>query len=131
MQANFAAYLQALIAENTSRAGQQPPLPALNVADVDIAGGGDGHTFVVRILLTTNASAGGSDGWAANDLADVMVNFWMGASAEALADYQEGALAALTAGTQDVQQIAVGCAGSAKGTRFMAFIGGVRQSPSA
>ena len=46
----------------------------------------------------------------------------MGANAEALESYQEGAIAALVLGGTPQTNIAVGLAGAAKGTRFMAFI---------
>ena len=63
MQSLFATYLIALIVANSV-----PMAPQLNIIDMDIAGGGDGHTFVVRILVST---ATPSVGWMSNVLAQV------------------------------------------------------------
>lgn len=122
MQAKFAEYITALIAENS--AGRETPL---NVADIAIAGGGDGHTFVLSITVTTATSA--TTGWAAASLTDVLGVFWMGADENALADYAEPALAQLLASGNSLTNIAAGIAGASKGTRFMAFMAGVDAGP--
>lgn len=119
MEALFAQYLQNLIAENVARVAHS--LSELNVADVDIAGGGDGHTFVVRILVT---SAAIPVGWSAGSFSNVQGRFWMGSDAEALGDYQEAAIASLTPTGFTLGSVAVGCSGASKGTRFMAFMAG-------
>ena len=113
MEKLFAQFLTDLIAENQ---GLQVPL---GVADMDIAGGGDGHTFVVR-LLVTNAPTG--TGWNSTVLTNVKGRFWMGADAEALQEYQEAAIASLKKANSSTINVAVGLAGAAKGTRFMAFM---------
>jgi hypothetical protein len=115
MEQLFAQYLTDLIAENV---GRQTPL---NVLDMDIAGGGDGHTFVVRILVSSTAPTVTNTGWLAAELVDVRGRFWLGANAEALEAYQEAAIAALR-GSDDIVGVAVGLAGATKGTRFMAFM---------
>jgi len=120
MEKLFAQYILDLIAENAARVAHGQP--ELNVADLDIAGGGDGHTFVVRILVT---SAQPPLGWAAGALTNVQARFWMGSDAEALQDYQEAAIASLTPTGFVLSSIAVGLSGAAKGTRFMAFMAGV------
>ena len=51
MEKLFARYITGLMAENAARVAAQK-LP-FNIAQIDIAGGGDGHTFVVTILKTT------------------------------------------------------------------------------
>lgn len=117
MQTKFAEYITALIAENDQRGESN----ALGIVDMDIAGGGDGHTFVVRILVSDSTDVV----WAAGALSSVLGVFWMGADAEALADYQEGALASLSTQAPNLIDVAVGLAGGSKGTRFMAFMAGV------
>jgi len=115
MEKLFAQYVAGLVAENV-------PLPTnqkRNVIDMDISGGGDGHTFVVRILVSTTSNAATS--WSYNVLPGVKGSFWMGSDAEALSDYQEAAIAALRM-NNSIESIAVGLAGAAKGTRFMAFM---------
>jgi hypothetical protein len=121
MQAKFAEYITALIAENS---GRQTPL---NVVDIAIAGGGDGHTFVLSSTVSTVTSA--TTGWVAASLVDVKGVFWMGADENALADYSEPALVQLLASGNTFQNIASGIAGAAKGTRFMAFMAGVDAGP--
>ena len=115
MEGLFASYMQNLIAENAARA--QGGKPLLNVVDIGIDGGGD--TFIVRILVTTAAAA---LGWAASVLPTVQARFWMGGDAEALGDYQEAAIASLRKQGYDLEDVAAGLAGAAKGARFMAFI---------
>lgn len=117
MEALFEKYINDLIAENVVRAAAQQS--QLNVADMDIAGGGDGYTFVVRVLVTTATPA---LGWVSGVLGAVEGRFWMGSDAEALQDYQEAAIASLLPVGSDLNDIAVGHAGAAKGTRFMAFM---------
>lgn len=119
MEKLFAQYILDLIAENAARVGHGQP--ELNVADMDIAGGGDGHTFVVRILLT---SATPTLGWVSGALSNVQGRFWMGSDAESLQDYQEAAIASLSPTGFVLSNIAVGLSGSSKGTRFMAFMVG-------
>jgi hypothetical protein len=114
MEAAFTAAIAAIVAANA-----KPLAPQLNVVDVDIAGGGDGHTFVVRFLLSTAPAA---LSWTPTVLPKVRGRFWMGSDAEALEAYQEAAIASLRSGTTQIDKIAVGLAGAAKGTRFMAFI---------
>jgi hypothetical protein len=120
-------FLQKLLDIQAEQAG-------LNVLDVDIAGGGDGHTFVVRLLVSqalpttwTATSPSGSviSGWTQANLSNVKAAFWMGSDAEALESYQEAAIASIRLPNSDLQQVAVGHAGAAKGTRFMAFMAGV------
>jgi len=123
MEVLFAGYIAGLIAENVARAQAQQS--ALNVADVDIAGGGDGSTFVLRILVTTVLA---DTNWADTDLPAVQGRFWMGSDAEALADYQEAAIASLIDAGTGINTVAVGHAGSSKGTRFMAFMAAVIES---
>ena len=126
MEGLFAKYISDLMAENATRAAAQK-LP-FNIAQIDIAGGGDGHTFVVTILKTTATIQVSPDvviGWAADSLVAARAVFWMGANADALTDYSENALVALQKGTEDVTDFFVGLAGSAKGTRFMGFAAGL------
>jgi hypothetical protein len=118
MEDLFTKYIAALYAESIAEDEDR------NVVDIDIAGGGDGHTFVVRILVI---EASGSTMWNTSQLLNVRGRFWMGSDAEALESYQEAALASLIAASPDgpVTSVAVGLAGAAKGTRFMAFVAGV------
>lgn len=128
MESLFAKFLSELLAENAVRVSQQK-LP-FNIADIDISGGGDGHTFVVRILKTTatvEVQPGIFCGWQSTELADARAVFWVGADADALTDYAESALAALQKGTEDIQNFFVGMAGAAKGTRFMGFAAAVAE----
>jgi len=121
MQKLFDKYMVDLAAEN---GGRETPF---NIVDIDISGAGDGFTFVLRILLSTTTNA---TGWTDSniDSGSVAARFWMGSDAEALSDYQEAAIASLLAPpapSSTLGNIAVGLAGGSKGTRFMAFLGGV------
>jgi len=118
MEDLFTKYIAALDAAN----GPLPTPERLGVLDVDIAGGGDGHTFVLRILVSAATSMAG---WSPTQLPNVNGRFWMGSDAEALEAYQEAAIASLLAITGVATNVAVGTAGAAKGTRFMAFIAAV------
>jgi len=122
MQTRFLGFLSALAIENVARVQQQ--LTPFNVIDVDIAGGGDGHTFVVKFLLSTQLTGQGWDG--DDDLDGVGVACWMASDEQGLAARQGAAIALLKNGFADVTNVAVGFAGAAKGTRFMAFIAGVQ-----
>jgi len=117
MEDLFTKYIAALVAANAV-----PQAVQLGILDVDIAGGGDGHTFVLRILVSEATSMAG---WSPTQLPNVVGKFWMGSDAEALESYQEAALASLLAVTGAATNVAVGTAGAAKGTRFMAFIAAV------
>jgi hypothetical protein len=117
MEDLFTKYIAALDAANNV-----PSNPQLGILDVDIAGGGDGHTFVLRILVSEAVSMAG---WSVAQLPNVNGRFWMGSDAEALEAYQEAAIASLLAITGVATNVAVGTAGAAKGTRFMAFIAAV------
>jgi hypothetical protein len=120
MEARFTQKIAELIAENVVRVAAQ--LLPLNISDIDIAGGGDGHTFVVRLLLTTAVAADPGPQWLSASFPFVRARFWMGADAEALSDYQEAAIASLfLGGLTDAVLCAAGMAGTSKGTRFMAF----------
>jgi hypothetical protein len=122
MQALFVKYIVDLMAENVVRVGNSQL--AYNIVDIDIAGGGDGFTFVLRVLLSTTTNA---DGWTAANLTELAAVFWMGSDADALADYAESAIAALRAQQPGatIQKLGVGHAGASKGTRFMGFLAGV------
>ena len=122
MQDLFTKYIAALVAANAVPLARQ-----LGILDVDIADGGDGHTFVLRILVSEAISMAG---WQSTQLPFVNGRFWMGSDAEALESYQEAAIASLLAIDDDAgaTNVAVGTAGAAKGTRFMAFIAGVTQA---
>jgi len=127
MQTAFQALLTAIVAENLVRVAAQQL--ALNVVDLDIAGGGDGHTFVVRLLLSTYVTFGAGTGWPSANLATARGIFWIASTAEALHAAAPAALAGLQAaidaqGQSVVTRMAAGMAGAAKGTRFMAFIAG-------
>lgn len=114
MERLFAKYVADLIAENVPLPDEQKR----NLIDMDIAGGGDGHTFSVRLLVSTATPV---TGWTSAMLPAVSANFWMGSDAEALSDYQEAAIAALRT-SHVINNIAVGLSGASKGTRFMAFM---------
>lgn len=121
MLTNFRAYITRLQAENIARGDAE--LPLLNVFDVQLAGAGDGSTFVVSIGVST------SDGvWAAADLDDMVVAFWTGGDYEALAANAVPALAGIT-DSFNLVGVAAGHAGSAKGTFFMAYLVAIQQNP--
>jgi hypothetical protein len=128
MEKLFAQKIIALIVENTARvAASKSPF---NILDCDIAGGGDGHTFVVRFLLST-AQANPGFGWNSTFLSAVQARCWMGSDAEALGDYQEAAIASLSKAdppntTVTLQALCAGTAGASKGTRFMAFLAAIK-----
>ena len=113
MEAKFTAYIAALDVEG-----------GLNVEDITLAAAGDGHTFILAITVSSATNA--TTDWLEADLDIVRGRFWMGATAEALAEYQEAAIASLLAGslTRTIANVATGFAGSSKGQRFMAFLAG-------
>lgn len=129
MERLFAKYISDLLAENATRVAAQK-LP-FNIAQIDIAGGGDGHTFVVTILKTTTSVEPVPNvliGWSSNGLDHAKAVFWLGSDADALTDYAESAIAALQKGTQDISFLFVGTAGGAKGTRFMGFAAALQEN---
>ena len=129
MEKLFARYITGLVAENAARVAAQK-LP-FNIAQIDIAGGGDGHTFVVTILKTTagiEPIPGVVIGWPFDALDHAKAVFWLGSDADALTDYAESALAALQKGTEDITDFFVGTAGGAKGTRFMGFAAALQEN---
>jgi hypothetical protein len=118
MQSLFAKYLSDLAAENA------PLEDKLGVFDLDVAGGGDGHTFVCRILVSDS-----TDGvqWTASQIADgeIAAQFWLASDAEALEQAQTRALALLMVEEDHkLEHVAVGLAGASQGTRFMGFMAG-------
>jgi len=120
MQRLFSEKVVALVAENAARA--RASLPELCVADAGLAGGGDGHTFVLALLLTTDEPVAG---WLPADVPSVVGVFWVGGEAEALGDYQEAAIAQLKAAASSaLTKVIVGHAGGAD-QRFMGFIAAV------
>jgi hypothetical protein len=122
MKARFEKYLSDLAAENAALAAAQKP--QLNVLDVDIAGGGTGHTFALRILVST-AESGAI--WPGDGLGLISSEFWLGSDAAALGRLQAAALARLIVKIPpdgEFEDIFVGLAGASQGTRFMAFIAG-------
>jgi hypothetical protein len=126
MERLVAQLLAAIVKENEER----EPGEEFNVNDIRLSGGGDGHTFVTRVYLSTVA-AGVS--WVGSGdpppLALVAVKFWMASSAEELAKQVPAKLAALRAGIVDLNNIAADDAGASQGTRFMGFLGGERIGP--
>lgn len=127
MSAKFAKLIADVVAENVVREAAQ--LDPFNVYDVDIAGGGDGHTFVVKLLLSTwnPPDTEFTARWDSGVLSEIGAEFWLASTDEALAGAASTALAAFTSGGADTELLAVGFAGAAKGTRFMGFIAGVRE----
>jgi hypothetical protein len=130
MQARFRARIAAIIAENTARQAALPPKLPFNIYEMNISGGGDGHTFVVDLLLSTyDSGTDPTQSWSAEDLGEVDAFFWLASSEEGLRGAAAATLAAaFEAGVQDIETVAVGTAGSAKGTRFMGFLAGEVES---
>lgn len=127
MTAKFNARIAAIVAENVARAAADPALPEFNIYDCDISGGGDGHTFVVRLLLSTWNPDDTTfiARWEAGVLQEVAGQFWLASSEDALATAASAGISAFVAGADTVSSAAAGMAGAAKGTRFMGFIAGL------
>jgi hypothetical protein len=124
MERLVAQRIAAIVKENKVRVGEE--LPAFNVNDIRISGGGDGHTFVTRIYLSTRTAA---VSWTGTDepsqLSTATVKFWMAGTAEELEKKARAKLAELRAENDfGLFQIAADDAGASQGTRFMGFIGG-------
>ncbi len=124
MERLVAQRIAAIVKENEGRATGNK----LGINDIRISGGGDGHTFVTRLYLSTvdTGPGGAFVAWSGNNqnLSRVIVKFWMASTAEELQKQVRPKLAELASSEDVVGNIAADDAGASQGTRFMAFIGG-------
>lgn len=95
------------------------------MAHADLAGGGDGHTFIfwAEVYNATVLSGGGG----LDLLSDFMDRFWMAAQSEALANANDATVAAIFPVTELVlRQTLLG--GASQGTRVMgAYLGAIEE----
>lgn len=126
MSRRFVALIDTIRAENAVRVGQQ--LAPLNVYDMDIAGGGDGHTFVVKLLVSdwNPAETEFTARWESGVLQEIEATFWLAATEQDLRIAANAAIAAFVANAE-VSIVNTGMAGAAKGTRFMGFLAGLTE----
>jgi hypothetical protein len=125
----FIALVASIVAENAARVTAQ--LDPFNIYDMDIAGGGDGHTFIVKLLLSTwdPPESQFIARWASTGIAGastLQATFWLAGTEQELRIAASAALATFASGSE-ATEINVGMAGAAKGTRFMGFIAGLKR----
>ena len=125
MGAKFKALIAAIVVENAARQAAQPQKLQFNIYDCDIAGGGDGHTFIVKLLLSTQVTEGDLIGWEAENLSMLEATFWLSSTDEALRIAADSVLTTFLNGVEELALPAVGFAGAAKGTRFMGMLAGI------
>ena len=134
IEAGIAAAVAEIVALNATIT---PTDQKYGIAAVDIAGGGDGHTFVVQITFTTNDAnflygvvLGAST--PSFILPTVHAGAYLASDKDALAIAQQVTYDRLRAFDTQVQQftvIANSFAGAAKGTRFMGLVVGFEATP--
>lgn len=120
--------LDEVIAQNVLIAAAYPDNPELllTIADMSLAGGGDGHTFVCTLTFVPADSNGVAVIIAAGPISPTGFVFKF-----AIAGEQDSFLAAVNdalarlIGPADAPVIFQDSAGAAKGTRFMFGVGGV------
>lgn len=106
----------------------QDPTVLLTLGDMMLAGGGDGHTFVVTLIFVPDSVNGVQTllelGVGALLPANLSFVFALGSEKEALQAEITNALTR-AAGNASTRAIFQGLAGAAKGTRFMFGVGGL------
>jgi hypothetical protein len=135
IEAGIAAAVAEIVALNTTIT---PPDEKYGIAAVDIAGGGDGHTFVVQITFTTNQAnflygvvLGAST--PSFILPTVHAGAYLASDKDSLAIAQQvtyDRMRAFDPGQgKQFTVIANSFAGAAKGTRFMGLVVGFEGTP--
>lgn len=132
MEARVQAALDEVDLQNVAIAAAFPQNPEilLTLNDVDVAGAGDGHTFVVLMsfvpdnLNGVNTVLGFSAGTLAPD--NLSFKFALAGDASELQAQIENAMVRAANG-EDMQAVFQGLRGASAGTRFMYFVGGLAE----